>query len=143
MRTVPVLEELESMVILSRSQTKSLLRSYANEESSTASTSYVLVTAGEAGVLKFYRLQIQVDSSSSPPLLSFPRLSFPPLGRAQVKAASPFRIDLLMKLALSEYTVRPIASLQYVSRDPVDEEGEEKDELWISCVDHTIYCFHS
>mmetsp|Transcript_11269 Transcript_11269/g.16966 ORF Transcript_11269/g.16966 Transcript_11269/m.16966 type:complete len:841 (-) Transcript_11269:67-2589(-) len=87
-RTVPVQEELESAVILSRVHTRSLLQQFESDVID-GTTSYVLLTAGEKGLIKFYRFQMKANNVAS------------------------FKINLLMQLPLSQHCTRPIAALEY------------------------------
>ena len=60
MKTVPAMEELESAVILNRSDAKRLLSNFSSDELTSSTPIYVLATAGEKGIIKFYRFEMKV-----------------------------------------------------------------------------------
>ena len=59
-KTVPAMEELESAVILSRPDAKQLLSNFPADDSLSTTPSYVLLTGGEKGIIKFYRFEMKV-----------------------------------------------------------------------------------
>jgi hypothetical protein len=78
-KTVPVMEELEGVAILSAAHSQQLLATafaeHASSSSTPVSSQLVLVTAGEAGVLKFFAFSMQgreVETFEISALLHFP-----------------------------------------------------------------------
>ena len=59
-KTVPAMEELESAVILNRSDAKRLLSNFSSDELTSNTPTYVLATAGDKGIIKFYRFEMKV-----------------------------------------------------------------------------------
>jgi hypothetical protein len=85
-KTVPIMEELEGVVLLSAEHSAALLEGSFNNTSSSSSgskkkqqsngttTTLVMVTAGEQGVLKFFKVEYPSKSPASvevSPLLHF------------------------------------------------------------------------
>lgn len=64
-KTVPAMEELESAVILSRPDAKRLLSNFSSGDLTSNVPTYVLATAGEKGIVKFYRFEMKVSIPSS------------------------------------------------------------------------------
>ena len=65
-KTLAVMEELESLIILKREHSDRLLASMgvkSSSSSSSASKAHVLVAAGERGVLRLFKLFIKVGIS--------------------------------------------------------------------------------
>lgn len=75
-KTVPVMEELEGVVLLNEEHSAQLLSATATPASKAKNThTHVLVTAGEAGVLKFFKVLMvgsNVDTFEISALLHFP-----------------------------------------------------------------------
>jgi hypothetical protein len=83
-KTVPIMEELEGVVLLSTEHSAALLEGSSNNTSSSSgskkkqqssgTTTLVMVTAGEQGVLKFFKVEYPSKSPASvevSPLLHF------------------------------------------------------------------------
>ena len=60
--TSPVLEELEALVVLPPHVSKRLLDAAMKQSTIGKKEAEVLVTAGARGLLRFYRLSLQVSS---------------------------------------------------------------------------------
>ena len=55
------MEELESAVILSRPDAKRLLSNFSSDDLTSNVPTYVLATAGEKGIIKFYKFEMKVS----------------------------------------------------------------------------------
>lgn len=74
LKTVPVMEELEGVILLNEAHSAQILQSSAEGYTKSAATrAHVLVTAGEQGVLKFFKVTLgrEADSFAISPLLHF------------------------------------------------------------------------
>jgi len=71
LQTVPILEELEALVFLSKQHGEQILTGGSEQIRGGVTSSNVLVTAGGSGVLKFFHL-VMAGTFSITPLLHFP-----------------------------------------------------------------------
>lgn len=74
-KTVPVMEELEGVAILSAAHSQQILAATGDSQQQDYSASLLLVTAGEAGVLKFFAFSMQGKNAETfeiAALLHFP-----------------------------------------------------------------------
>ncbi len=68
-KTIPVMDELETVVIVHNEHAKKLFKSKTKTSSSSASLYYLLV-AGQQGIIRIYTIDIKTLQVTSPPFLA-------------------------------------------------------------------------
>ena len=121
-RTVPVMEELEGVLLLNQAHSMQLLSnsgasSNKNNKSNSKLNVHVLVTAGAAGVLKFFKVELtgkDVNSFEITPLLHFS------LSTLNAHRTAPTSINNNNSTSTAEAaTLQGILSLHYL---PITQE---------------------
>lgn len=108
-KTVPVMEELEGVVLLNQAHSAEILGSLGSAGKIGAGT-HVLITAGEQGVLKFFRVDMagkDISTFTIAPLLHFP---------LSVAQRSGLVLDSATKGSAEAGNLQGIASLHYMPK---------------------------